>query len=285
MKIKNVLTSAFVLSFILHVSSILVLKFLDVNSFKSNSGEKVVEITILDADSETFKAMQIVEQDQKPVNNELDPNAKYLSQFNQKVVKETRAAKTEAFKNTGGKGITQGQNAKPVENKFTAQPQNKGEGGFKLDKFKPQVDWAAMAEKNVGGDGRDVSSTTDYLKDHEKGPQTTLSTREFLYYTYFKRIKSQIQQYWEPNIKKKIAKIMKSGRKIASEDRITKLVIILNEEGNLTRVQVIHDSGITDLDDAAIEAFKSAAPFPNPPTGLIESDGTVKIRWDFVLEA
>lgn len=255
------------------------------NSLKSNTNEKTVEITILDPSQAELNAKQIVEQDQKPVNNEVDPNSKYLSQFNQKVVKETKAQKTAEFKNTGGKGITQGQKARPTEQKLAVQPQNKGVDGFKLERFKPQVDWSAMAQKNNGGDGRDVSSTTDYLKDHEKGPQTVLSTREFLYYTYFKRIKSQIQQYWEPNIKKKMAKIMKSGRKIASEDRITKLVIVLNDSGNLVRVQVLSDSGVQDLDDAAIEAFKSAAPFPNPPTGLMEGDGTVKIRWDFVLEA
>ena len=50
-------------------------------------------------------------------------------------------------------------------------------------------------------------------------------------------------------------------------------------------VQVLNDSGIRDLDDAAVEAFKEAAPFPNPPEGIVESDGTIKIRWDFILEA
>ncbi|HPI41531.1 MAG TPA: TonB family protein [Pseudobdellovibrionaceae bacterium] len=52
----------------------------------------------------------------------------------------------------------------------------------------------------------------------------------------------------------------------------------------MVKVQVIGDSGIQDLDDAAIEAFKAAAPFPNPPKGVVENDGTVQIRWDFVLE-
>jgi protein TonB len=40
-----------------------------------------------------------------------------------------------------------------------------------------------------------------------------------------------------------------------------------------------------DLDSAAVEAFRQAAPFPNPPKGMVEADGTIKIRWDFVLEA
>ena len=40
-----------------------------------------------------------------------------------------------------------------------------------------------------------------------------------------------------------------------------------------------------ELDDAAVEAFRQAAPFPNPPKGLIETDGTIKIRWNFVVES
>jgi protein TonB len=77
------------------------------------------------------------------------------------------------------------------------------------------------------------------------------------------------------------------GRSPASveSDRITKLMIVLNSAGTLVKVQVLRDSGVSDLDDAAIEAFRAAAPFPNPPKGIIESDGTVKIRWDFVIES
>ena len=51
------------------------------------------------------------------------------------------------------------------------------------------------------------------------------------------------------------------------------------------KVQVLEDSGLRDLDEAAVDAFREAAPFPNPPQGIVEKDGTVKIRWDFVLEA
>ncbi|MDX9731530.1 MAG: TonB family protein, partial [Bdellovibrionales bacterium] len=67
--------------------------------------------------------------------------------------------------------------------------------------------------------------------------------------------------------------------------QITSVIIILDEKGTLFRVQVVGASGIVDLDDAAVEAFRAAAPFPNPPKGIVEEDGTLKIRWDFVLEA
>lgn len=80
--------------------------------------------------------------------------------------------------------------------------------------------------------------------------------------------------------------MFRKGRSIASDqDRITKLLIYLNPNGVLVKVQVLSDSGVRDLDEAAIEAFKSAAPFPNPPRGIVDTDGTVKIRWDFILES
>jgi protein TonB len=79
---------------------------------------------------------------------------------------------------------------------------------------------------------------------------------------------------------------MHEGRTIASvEDRLTKVIIILDQKGTLIKVQVLDGSGVQDLDDAAVEAFRAAAPFPNPPKGIIDPDGTIKIRWDFVLEA
>ena len=134
--------------------------------------------------------------------------------------------------------------------------------------------------------GLGPSATDDHLKNVETGMQTMLSTREFVYYSYYNRIKEKLRQYWEPKIKEKMERIMRQGRTIASStDRITRIVIVLDNRGTLVRVQIVGPSGVSDLDEAAVEAFRAAAPFPNPPKGIIENDGTVKIRWDFVLEA
>lgn len=284
-KIKNLLSVSIALSVFLHLSTILSLKLFERNNLSLKTDQTVDVVFIDPSQLAQMQAKQIVEQDEKPVNDEVDPNAKYLSQFNQKVVNETKAANAGKYNNSAGKGISKGQASKPVKETMDVQPQMKG-AGSPLDKFKPKVDWTAMANKNAGGDGRELSRSSDHLKEVEKGAQTVLSTREFIYYSYFKRIKGQIQQQWEPSIKGKMRKIMHSGRTVASaQDRITKLLIILNEEGTLVGVKILGESGIRDLDDAAIEAFKAAAPFPNPPTGIVEEDGTIKIRWDFVLEA
>jgi protein TonB len=59
----------------------------------------------------------------------------------------------------------------------------------------------------------------------------------------------------------------------------------LDKRGILSKVQVLSSSGARDLDEAAVEAFQAAAPFPNPPAGIVEKDGMIRIRWDFVLES
>jgi protein TonB len=130
------------------------------------------------------------------------------------------------------------------------------------------------------------SQNDDHLEKVVEGMETVLNTREFLYYGYYSRIKAKIRQHWEPIIKSKITRLLKQGRHVAStQSRVTQIIILLDEGGELIKVQVVGASGIEDLDQAAVEAFRAAAPFPNPPRGMIEEDGKIRIRWDFILEA
>ena len=43
-------------------------------------------------------------------------------------------------------------------------------------------------------------------------------------------------------------------------------------------------SGLEFLDDEAIEAFKEASPFPNPPRQLIEANGTINFGFGFLFD-
>jgi protein TonB len=263
---------------------------------------EVVEIDYLSTPPESKvheidpKKLQIVEQDQNRVNDEKDEKAKYLSRFDQKVLQETKAQLNGKYTNSAGQmsnsNIPQPEVKKVVKKK--TQPEKvASENGFKrsptIEDLKPKFDFSPKLEEQsptVAGLPGAPSQNNDHLKDVQPGVQTLLSTREFVYYSYYSRIKNQLRFHWEPRIKDKFMQMMRQGRTIASsKTRITKVVITLNSAGTLIKVQVLDESGIRDLDDAAVEAFKAAAPFPNPPKGIVESDGTIKIRWDFVLEA
>lgn len=223
---------------------------------------------------------QIVEQD-KSVNDEIPEDAKFLSQQNQKVKEETRAQNRGTFTNQAAQNLAE-QRQKVEKPKERNRKLDHGLPTFEA--LKPKFEWDNMGSKSQ--ERSTASQSDDYLKDVKTGVQTMLSTREFLYYSYYNRIKAQLKQYWEPKIKEKVKRIFAQGRQIASDqDRITKVVIHLNDAGVLIRVQVVGESGVRDLDDAAVEAFRAAAPFPNPPKGIVDADGTIKIRWDFILES
>ncbi|MBL7543062.1 MAG: TonB family protein [Bdellovibrionaceae bacterium] len=231
------------------------------------------------------KNRQIVDQEDQALNNEIPEDEFYLSKNNQKVLKPTVAREKGEFKNT--KQNKSPQKASPSQTSAPAIAK-------KNEKFNPLSDMTASFKQksfdtmasNHPSSSAAVSQTQDYLKNTALGVETILSTKEFKYYTYFNRIRKQLSEHWEPKVRDKLTKMFRQGRTIASnQDRTTKLLIILDQKGVLVNVQLVSDSGVKDLDEAAMESFRSAAPFPNPPKGIVDPDGTVKIRWDFILES
>lgn len=235
---------------------------------------------------------QIVEQ-KNQINDELDEKSRFLSAFNQRVEKQTRAEQSGKFNNTAKGGHkedgeksterTESNSEKKVAQKNKA-PKEAGDLPDLKD-LAPKFTIDPGPKSADAKENGDPSQTDDYLQDVKTGMQTLLSSREFVYYSYYARIKEAIRQHWEPDVRERVKIIYRQGRNIASSrDRITQVLVTLNSKGELIKVDVLNESGVEQLDAAAVEAFRSAAPFPNPPKGMVESDGTIKIRWDFVLE-
>jgi len=226
---------------------------------------------------------QIVEQDLKPSIDEA-PETRFLGAQNQKVEKQTVTRNRGEFQNSKKRAPPGKINDSPNKkiSLSSLAPKLGSKSAFDPSAMKQENQETKDSAENAAAGG---SATQDYLKDVDQGLETLLNAREFKYYSYYNRIRRQLSQHWEPKVRVKMSQMFKQGRFLASAtDRVTKLIVVLDKKGNLVNVQMVKDSGVTDLDDAAIEAFQSAAPFPNPPQGIIEQDGTVKIRWDFVLE-
>lgn len=283
-QLAKILPLSLIFSVAIHllIMGIVHLKF-DKQESPKNS---VVEIEYLNVKKE--KKKQIVQQD-KRVNDKRPSKESFLGKFDQNIDEQMQASKSGETKDTAGGGqmFPQQRQVETPTQKPKEKVAKKGNWKkLKLSDLKPKFDWAPEDNKNQAAFVGEESQSSDYLENIKKGNQNLLNTREFKFYTYFNRIRTQLQQYWEPSIQGRLHKLLRSGRKIASAGpKTTKILITLNNQGLLVAVQVLEDSGLRDLDEAAIEAFKKAAPFPNPPNGIIEKDGTVKIRWDFVLEA
>ncbi|HRK03447.1 MAG TPA: energy transducer TonB, partial [Oligoflexia bacterium] len=129
------------------------------------------------------------------------------------------------------------------------------------------------------------SASSDYVRNAEQGAQTLLNTREYVYYSYYQRVRQQLEQFWEPNLRSRLKKFFAKGRTLASDkEHSTRLMVHLDKEGTITKIEVRDTSGLLELDQAAIDAFNKAGPFPNPPRGMLEANnGAVTVEWEFVL--
>lgn len=124
-----------------------------------------------------------------------------------------------------------------------------------------------------------------YIQGMKEGEVSALNTKEFIFFSYFDRVRRQLDQAWQPILRANIDHIFKAGRKLASNSEyVTKTLVTLNMRGEIVKVTLLEESGTHDLDQAAVDALNKAGPYPNPPKGLIDGAGLVEIRWDFILK-
>lgn len=146
---------------------------------------------------------------------------------------------------------------------------------------------SAMKQGMKNGDEESfgLSATNDYVEEIQTGDFTYLNTVEYKYYGFYHRIRLKLEQFWGNSLQEKAANIFRAGRRLpASENLVTSLRVTLNEKGEIIGVKVIGASGVKELDDAAIESFNQAGPFPNPPKGLLKN-GKAEIEWGFVVKS
>jgi protein TonB len=127
------------------------------------------------------------------------------------------------------------------------------------------------------------SGTQDHLADIEDGNETALNAKRWVYATFFYRIKERVRDHWKPA--EEYQRRDPTGKIYGAEDRYTLLQVNLKGDGSLTKVLVVHTCGLDFLDDTAVEAFKEAQPFINPPRKLVEDGhGIVDFQFGFFFE-
>jgi TonB family protein len=206
----------------------------------------------------------------------------YLSDKNRAFDRQTRARKNDIFNQGQPSGGSPPKGSKKVKlSDLGATP-----GEHPLKKSAEEYTKKKNGNGNNKADpSRNVSSTNDYLEDIPLGDMTNLNTVEYKYYGFYHRIRQKLEQFWGRSIQEKAQQLAKDGRQVKSADElITALQITLDHQGEIIGIRVMDTSGIKELDDAAIESFNDAGPFPNPPKGLVV-DGKVTIEWGFVVKS
>jgi TonB family protein len=127
------------------------------------------------------------------------------------------------------------------------------------------------------------SGTQDALKDIDDGEETALNSKKWRFATFFNRVKKQVEEHWHP------AEVYRrrdpTGSIYGHTNRLTMVRVQLKPNGHLANVALELPSGLEFLDDEAIQAFRAAQPFPNPPNALIDAnDGLINFQFGFLFD-
>ena len=114
--------------------------------------------------------------------------------------------------------------------------------------------------------------SNDYLPEIDKGLATQLNANEFLWAGFLNRIKRMVSFYANQTLQNCRPKVPVT--KMSYDLTINAM---LDADGNLVAVDVVDASGIPAFDGAILDAWRLAAPFANPPPGMVEDDGFIHI--------
>ncbi|HVV51261.1 MAG TPA: TonB family protein [Polyangia bacterium] len=126
------------------------------------------------------------------------------------------------------------------------------------------------------------AGTQDALGNIDDGEETALNSKKWRFASFFNRVKRQVAEHWHPE--ESYRQRDPTGMIYGKKNRYTELRVQLKPDGKLGNVAVYQPSGLDFLDDEAIEAFKEAAPFPNPPRQLIEANGLINFGFGFLFD-
>jgi TonB family protein len=158
-----------------------------------------------------------------------------------------------------------------------SQPRPQPPGGGALGGGAPAlVPTEQQLARLIGG------GTQDALKDIDDGEETALNSKKWRFASFFNRVKKQVAEHWHPE--EAYRRRDPTGAVYGRQNRYTELRIQLKPDGHLANVALAQPSGLEFLDDEAIEAFKEAQPFPNPPRQLVEANGVINFRFGFLFD-
>jgi protein TonB len=289
-----------VLSFLLHFLLVFVRVEITPNKDQASKKDKTRVVLKLNKKERDIDKKQIVNTEEngqkvKPVDS------RFLGKTNQKFAKQEIARKVGKFK--VAKKTSQ-------VNKSSSSKQNKTRKSNQHKKFKApnskRILLSDLAIKKVSrfnkkeikeekqnafkrarslNESQNVAQNNDYINDIPLGDVTNLNTIEYKFYGFYFRIRQQIEQHWGNSLREVAKTYFRTGRGLSSgSDKITSLTVVLDKKGKILKINVRGSSGIKELDDAAVNSFNKAGPFPNPPKELVK-DGIARIEWGFVVKA
>jgi len=199
----------------------------------------------------------------------------YLAEYNTRTKEQTKARETNATSPNVGR-----RSAQPAREAKAAEPTPKmrqSTNGLLAKKPEQEpVSKLIPTWKNAGDNG---APSNDYLRNVQVDNDTKLNAAQWEHAAFFNRMKDAIARRWNPN--RAIRRYDPTGVLVKNQDRLTGLLATIDRDGKLIEIKVVKQSGVYYLDDEALNAFKEAAPFSNPPKKLFASADTFEIHYGF----
>jgi len=127
-------------------------------------------------------------------------------------------------------------------------------------------------------------SPNDISKDIAIGGQTVLNTDPVRYASFINRIADRIYDSWVFYARDAVKAVYLTGRKIEGNTYITRLQVVMDNQGEVQAIQTLASSGIDELDEAPKRAFWDVEPFRNPPEQMFEHENLVRFVYEFHFE-
>ncbi len=194
--------------------------------------------------------------------SEPDNTSRFFSEQQQRFEKETIAENLGTFQNRRAQ----------VAQQPAPEVSNDGAG----PNFFPTTNTAVSREERQ-------SSVNFQVPNLARGEMTFLNSDFSTYASFYNRITPKIVWNWGNNVDD-IALFPhmreKLRQKLAWKTRVE---LILDSEGHFRDIIIVNSSGSFELDNAVQAALENAAPYLNPPTGMIGKDKTVRIQGEFTV--
>lgn len=128
--------------------------------------------------------------------------------------------------------------------------------------------------------GRPVAA--DRVPNLDDEAKNVLESKRNLFGSFVRRMSERVRENWQPQ--KAIDRNDPSGARYGDKQRTTVLLVRLDDQGEIVKMEVESPSGAPYLDHEAERTLRAAAPFPNMPDGLVAETGYIDIRFAFIVD-
>jgi TonB family protein len=124
------------------------------------------------------------------------------------------------------------------------------------------------------------SAIENYVSSVKPGNQTALNAAQVPFASYLNGMHNRIHPIFAESFLESLDGLP-ATHPMNDKHLVTRLEIVLASDGHLKKMGVVHTSGITAFDIAALDAVDRAAPFGPAPHAIVSPDGNVYLHWEF----